>query len=258
MRMTPRALLLVLLVACQLLSAARGSTTTAGNQQSHHRPQCYGAPGGIALVTFAVTEANAHQHDKQQHVVRWMSVSNKRAYAATHDYTLYVSSVRLQHAKHMVWDKFVIIKAVMQHSCAEWLWVLDSDAFIMNLGVDLKKIITAAVAQHTSTSVPDVIIAKDCNGINAGSFLVRNAPWTWQHLSDAWAANNASEIEEVVNLREQAALKHMIHSISGVAAHYAFVPQASINAYTAAVVCRLDRPYKVSTQKHPHCLAETV
>eukprot|EP00877_Chromochloris_zofingiensis_P006406 jgi/Chrzof1/2018/UNPLg00673.t1 len=173
-----------------------------------------------------------------------MSVANKRAYAATRNYTLYVSSVKLQHAKSMVWDKFIIIKAVMQHSCAEWVWMLDADAFIMNLDIDLKKVITAAVEQHNSTTLPDVIIAKDCNGMNAGSFLVRNTLWTWQHLSDAWAANNASEIDRFEGWQEQAALSHMVRNISGVADHYAFAPQLSINAYSAATGCNVERPYQ--------------
>lgn len=248
-------ILLLLLAVCQLLASGTGSISTStpakvpAKQQFQHRPQCNGALEGIAVVAVAVTDnLRAHNHDKQQHVVQWMSVANKRAYAATRNYTLYVSSVKLQHAKSMVWDKFIIIKAVMQHSCAEWVWMLDADAFIMNLDIDLKKVITAAVEQHNSTTLPDVIIAKDCNGMNAGSFLVRNTLWTWQHLSDAWAANNASEIDRFEGWQEQAALSHMVRNISGVADHYAFAPQLSINAYSAATGCNVERPYQVSTQ----------
>jgi hypothetical protein len=35
---------------------------------------------------------------------------------------------------------------------------------------------------------PDVVVAKDCHGLNAGSMLLRHTPWTLQHLADAWAA----------------------------------------------------------------------
>ena len=54
----------------------------------------------------------------------------------------------------------------MQHSpCAEWVWLLDADAFVMNLTASVGRVIDDAVsvAQAEGRPAPDVIVAKDVN-----------------------------------------------------------------------------------------------
>jgi hypothetical protein len=79
-----------------------------------------------------------------------------------------------------------LAQVVFQHSCPEYVWLLDADAFIMNLSPQLESVLPDIFTQPYDTH-PDVLVAKDCNGLNAGSLMLRNTAWTKQHLADLWA-----------------------------------------------------------------------
>jgi hypothetical protein len=55
-------------------------------------------------------------------------------YAQQHGYSLYVLSHHLEAGRWPTWDKLLAARAVLQHSKAEWLWMSDADAFVMNNG----------------------------------------------------------------------------------------------------------------------------
>lgn len=108
------------------------------------------------------------------------------------DLQVYVNVAPLHATRLAVWQKFLLAKAAMEHSCPEYVWLLDSDAYIMNLKQSVQKALKE-VFDLPPDERPDVIVAKDCNGLNAGSLLLRNTPWARQHLSDAWATTDVSK-----------------------------------------------------------------
>jgi hypothetical protein len=67
----------------------------------------------------------------RQHLY-WLAVANRRMYAQQHGYPLYVLSHHLEAGRWPTWDKLLAAKAVLQHSKADWLWMTDADAFVMN------------------------------------------------------------------------------------------------------------------------------
>lgn len=137
------------------------------------------ASSRVALVTVGFSP-----HDIKPHMqyMYWTSVASKKAYAAAHGYPLYIVSEQLSH-RLSAWDKMVAIKSAMKHSGADWVWCTDSDAYIMNQNTEIETVIDKTLAGRPHASV---IMSQDCNGLQSGSFLVRNTPWLQQHLSQAW------------------------------------------------------------------------
>ena len=44
----------------------------------------------------------------------------------------------------------------MQHSCAEWIWMLDSDAFVMDLEISILDVVRAAIAAQAPAGGADI------------------------------------------------------------------------------------------------------
>jgi hypothetical protein len=99
---------------------------------------------------------------------------------------VYVNAAPLHPERNAAWHKFLLAKAAFEHSCPEYVWLLDSDAYIMNITQSIQQALPEVFALPPEER-PDVIVSEDCNDLNSGSFLLRNTPWTRQHLSDAWA-----------------------------------------------------------------------
>lgn len=202
-------------------------------------------PHGVAIVGAARLSGD-HQHYFQT----WLAIANRRAFASVHNASVYVAVQPLSDRRAM-WDKPVLAEVAMQHSCPEWVWLLDqTDAFVMNITLDVRTIIDAEVHKWRNTPAhnytqtqwsdhikvnpyPDVLVAKDCNGINTGSLFLRNTLWTRRHLAELWATND-TDIPHMFNWGEQAAMQHLVERMPGVREHYHIVEQRLINAYPRA------------------------
>lgn len=206
-------------------------------------------PSGIAIAGIArITPGFTAQF----HLDAWMATANRRAYSSTQNTTAYVATHALS-SRHPSWDKIVLADVVLQHSCPEWVWLLDiSDAFIMNLNVDLRQVIDQAVQAWRTTHpagknmtltqwtdairgspYPDVLLARDCNGVNAGSLIVRNSPWGRRHLAEIWATDYP-EVPHLSYWWEQAGIRYLLERKPGVEERYYYVEQHLINAYPHA------------------------
>jgi hypothetical protein len=165
-------------------AAACHSWATAEHRRSFHgrnQQRAVGCePHGFALGISAVVGGNLHDH-----LMRWLAVSNRHAYIQRHGYSLYVQVQHLYAQRPPAWGKLLLAEVVLRHSCAEYVWMLDSDAYIMNLASSIESVLQDVLSQ-TPQSRPDVVANKDCNGLNSGSIFFRNTPWTHQHLADAW------------------------------------------------------------------------
>lgn len=73
--------------------------------------------------------------------------------------------------------------------------------------------------------------------------LLRNTPWTFEHLASAWDYIGP-RIEHSSDWQEQAAFVHMQKHVPGVAEHYLIVPQTSINSFPPPPLMSCGAPYK--------------
>ena len=126
---------------------------------------------------------------------------------------------------------------------------MDSDALIMNHRLDLfNHIIYPTLLRYPDPSKIDIIIGEDCNGVNAGSFLVRRSGWSKKFVQ-LW---KAKELEDRYQqgYREQLALKDMIDSNEiGTKDRTAIVPLFLINCY-AKSYCGYKDPIGVEFLYH--------
>ena len=169
----------------------------------------------------------------------WASVANKRAYTDLHGYALYVVPAPLQTLRPAAsWDKLAAVQAVFEaHPEHEWVWALDLDTFVLNLDSGVEHIIALADHQRRAHGRGvELIVARDCNGINAGSMLVRRSAWTSYLLERMWSDEWRS-VPDVDIWWEQAVLMHLHATDADVQERTLFVPQRTLNAYPAGTRC---------------------
>ncbi|KAJ3069271.1 hypothetical protein HDU98_007662, partial [Podochytrium sp. JEL0797] len=71
----------------------------------------------------------------------------------------------------------------------DFVWLLDArDAFIMNGEIDVRVVLGKLILEHPYVD-PDVIIARDFNHMNAGSFFLRSSEWTRSVFIPEWIAD---------------------------------------------------------------------
>jgi hypothetical protein len=120
----------------------------------------------------------------------------------------------------------------------EWIWLLDSDAFIMNGETSGLAVIRSQVANETKTNPAkqiDIIIAKDFNGLNSGSLFIRNSAWT-DIFIDRWLSyENKTSLRdnaEYVGVYEQPAFIYMYkYNELNLRDHVSIIEQRKINSY---------------------------
>jgi hypothetical protein len=177
---------------------------------------------------------NATRHDQY-----WMAVANRRAYAAQHGFPLYLVTDTVGSGEHPAWEKLVALQAVFQHSCAEWVWMQDADAYIMNLGRSIMDLAQDPVAHRNpkevcDTPTPDIIAAGAClTRINTGSMLWKNTDWTRQFVADAW---HSKFIARPLIWWDQAAVLHM-YKMGDSKQHMCIVNARAINAFPNITHC---------------------
>jgi hypothetical protein len=100
-------------------------------------------------------------------------------------------------------------------------WVLGVDTIIMNHNVKIENRMPRGF---------DLAIAKDCNDINADSFLIRNCPWSVQFLKEVLSVEEEYMKTQFV---EQAAIADAIEKPHN-KEHVKVVPQRYLNSYLYA------------------------
>ena len=89
-------------------------------------------------------------------------VLHRKAYSSMHGFPLYVAASELEHTRASSWHKIIAAVVAMRHSCAEWIWVMDSDAFVMNMTINA---VDHIIGRSDVTDETNVILSKDdCNG----------------------------------------------------------------------------------------------
>lgn len=108
-----------------------------------------------------------------------LSKSNREAYCRLHGYPLIDGTDtflkgRRNHAgglAYFSWLKIEFICAMMgKHAHLHWLFWMDTDALFMNIHISLAQLL-AGIGKDDL-----MILAADAEGINAGTFFMRNSP----------------------------------------------------------------------------------
>jgi hypothetical protein len=119
----------------------------------------------------------------------------------------------------------------------EWVWLLDSDAFIMNGETSGLAVIRSQLALEAkkNTRQIDIIICKDLNGLNSGSLFIRNSAWTDNSI-DRWLSyendTTITKVKEYVGVYEQPAFIYMYKfNELNLRDHVSIIEQRKINSY---------------------------
>lgn len=161
----------------------------------------------VALLMVILGHQNATRHGQY-----WLAVANRRAYALQHGFPLYLVNEQLGSGQHAAWEKLIAVQAVFQHSCADWVWMSDADAYVMTLERNILDLAQNPQTYHhpkhvCSSDRPDIIAASACiTHINTGSMLWRNSNFTRQFITDAW---HSKFIARPAGWWDQAAILHM-------------------------------------------------
>ena len=77
----------------------------------------------------------------------------------------------------------------------------------------------------------DILMTKDCNGLNAGSVIWKNSPWSHDFLRQVYDLHNATFINQIDTWWEQAAILHLLQNDADIASHIRALPARSMNAW---------------------------
>jgi hypothetical protein len=249
LRRSAPAIFVVALIFIAMLATAACDSWAANSrifQTSARRHAAAGAsataacPPRIAIVVLAKPNQDANSDlAKTAENLLWASVANKRAYADHHNYGLYVVPAPLQTLRtRAVWDKLAAMQAVFAaHPEHEWVWMLDLDTFVVNLDRHVEDVVALAEHQQRAHNrTVDLMIARDCNGINAGSMLLRRSAWT-ARLLERWWSDEWRTVANFEMWQENAVLVHMHNTDADVREHTLVVPMRAFNAYVSETQC---------------------
>jgi hypothetical protein len=183
----------------------------------------------ILIVTIALGD----------HWYKPLVKANRENYCKKHGYDLLFlenSTTTIEYYLYEAWSKISEGLLLLNESSAyEWLFFTDLDLFIMNLDQKLENIIDKTVQTNMAISIEletDFIIAKDSNGFNTGSFLVRNCNYTRYIFQEIWQRRNEKNIPHIDGWYEQAVFMHLAKKFPEMNSHIARVKQKVLNAYS--------------------------
>lgn len=183
----------------------------------------------LAMISMSTSETSYDYY----------AISNKDMYARKHGYDMIWDFKQSQYPK--VWEKLNLIRDAVQASLSseksyKWIWMLDYDTLITNPQVKLEEIIerslSLAESRGQSRDSIDIILAKDCEPINAGVMFFRVSPYTLSFI-DQWSKGyNTFSEGDGRRLNEQEILwKMLANDELQMKKHSIITPQTWFDAY---------------------------
>ena len=141
----------------------------------------------------------------------------------------HIVQTNIDNVRFPVWQKVYDAEKYIERY--DWIWFFDSDAFIMNGDISLRGLLQKY--QQEADQEVDIVIANDCNGFNAGSFIVRKSNWTMNFIQKWKEMENRDDFPNAEVWREQAALVHL-YNLNELQSkdHIYIVPQQDLNSYS--------------------------
>lgn len=161
-------------------------------------------PSDIDVVTLYTPEIKTYAV---------MCADSMDRYCEVHGYNFICYKERLSD-RHPSWDKILAIQNSFAHGAKYVLWV-DADAMVL----DIDKTIESLFDKDK-----DIVIAADCNGLNAGVILFKKSVWTEFYLRKIWGMIHHLNSQWF----EQSAM-HELYQNRTVINHTKIIPQQEIN-----------------------------
>lgn len=139
------------------------------------------------------------------------------AYCDRHGYRLHAVGTSMDFTRPISWSKILLLQRWLGEH--DWLWWADADLLVTSPERRLEEL--------TDGATGDLLIASDANGINCGSFLLRNCDWSRDFLQRVW--DTAEDVNHT--WWEQWALMQRLAGNADDRGHVQSVRKRSINAY---------------------------
>lgn len=156
-------------------------------------------------------------NDRYQWLASTTCDNNKVPYCLKHDYELAVKTN--DWGDVIYYDKIQFLIDILENNPAvTWVWWLDCDAMITDFTKKIEDIIDDQY---------HIIISTDCNGINCGSFFVKNSPQTLEWLYMIMSTKETYKIKKWDNPEQHPMIMTYIRYRDWIK----LLPQRSINSY---------------------------
>ncbi|RPB28068.1 hypothetical protein L211DRAFT_855693 [Terfezia boudieri ATCC MYA-4762] len=179
-------------------------------------------------------------------------IENRKEYATAHGYGLFIRDSTEYDINDAPdgWARVPATRHAMSvYSYSEWFWFLDQNSIIMNPSTKIETTITAPKAlglwmrrdvpivppdsviktyRHTPPERINFILTQDHDGLNPGSFLIRQGPWA-KFFLDVWMDPMLKTYG--FQKAEQMALEHIVQWHPTILVKLALIPQKTINSY---------------------------
>ncbi|KAF9690871.1 hypothetical protein EKO04_010932 [Ascochyta lentis] len=193
----------------------------------------------IALMTF-VTEQRSYLH---------LSLKNKdhkfkfgADYARRHGYDFVVNYEAHNDRTVMFW-KFDMAEKLIKSGKYDWLWWMDFDTLNTNTAIKVTDIIEDELQNATNPDEIDFLLTHDCNGLNAGSFLVRRHERSLKFMHKSVAVYDKARKTDI-SMSEQDAVVTLLKEDQESADRTRVIPQSKLNAFPSEIAC-FDEEQKV-------------
>lgn len=136
----------------------------------------------------------------------------------------------------VIFWKFDMAKRLIMTGKYDWIWWLDFDTLITNTDIKVSDIIDEELKNVTNSDEIDYLFTHDCNGFNAGSFLVRGHERSLKLIHDSWAIHDKAKAENI-QMSEQDSTVKLMKDDQASAERVHVVPQWKLNAFPQEIAC---------------------
>jgi hypothetical protein len=115
-------------------------------------------------------------HDKNYKYLASITFKNKQKYCEKHNYPLLLKTDNWKPIPMGFEKAYLIKEALQQYPECKWVFFSECDTFITNMNIKLEDII--------ENEQNHAVLTTDGNGINSGSFFIRNSPEGINYLNE--------------------------------------------------------------------------
>lgn len=165
----------------------------------------------------------------------YLSLKNKAHYARRHGYD-FIMEYESHTDRAVVFWKFDMAQRLIKTGKYDWIWWVDFDTIFTNTNIKLTDIIDEELRNATNPDEIDYLFTHDCNGFNAGSFLVRGHERSLKFIDDSLAIRDKAK-EQDIHMSEQDSTVKLMKENEEAASRVHVVPQWKLNAFPSEIAC---------------------
>lgn len=156
-------------------------------------------------------------------------ITNRALYATRHNYAFKLFA-RIDHERPASWSKVLALKSTIKSGHFDWILWMDSDALITNFETHLDDFLP-------NEKEVDLVVSKDCFGVNMGIFLLRCSQSSLHLLEELY--NGIHVTNDTINHPwwEQASFIDLYKESEEVRSQIMIVSQKSFNSYAGQSEC---------------------